>query len=225
MAEKTARVSFGFIELTPTQKGLFGDNVIAELTDHTAEFPSPDIPIATLIAVNDDLKLKTQLAMSGDKERIQQRDVAEKEWNTQFRKQGQYVERIASGSKLLIIQGGYLSIDTEVQPQPRPDQAVLSAWGNKAKGSIHAEIEPLAKVRGIVFTASTMPVTGQSMSIHNKQLRIVGDTGVQIEAILGTKRKVDFTGLVSGTRYYITALGFNASGPGDISLTVDVIAP
>ncbi len=63
------------------------------------------------------------------------------------------------------------------------------------------------------------------MNIKNNQLRISGDSSIQIDAIMGTKRKVDFQGLVSGTTYYITAIGFNAAGPGDMSNSIDVIAP
>jgi hypothetical protein len=225
MSEKPAKVSFGFITLTPTQKGVFGDNVIAELNEHLLVFPSPDIPIIDLNTANNDLKLKTQQALSGDKEKILLRDASERTWNNLFRKEGQYVERIASGDKLIIAQSGFHSTDTEVQPQPKPNQAVVDAWGNKAKGSIHAEIEPLANVKGIMFIASTIPTNVQTMSIKNKQLRISGDANIQLEAILGTKRKVDFQGLNSGTTYYITAIGFNAAGPGDMSNTIDVVAP
>lgn len=225
MAEKPAKVSFGFTTLTPTQKGVFGEFVITEQTEHTVDFPNPDITVAQLSAANNDLKLKTQLAMSGDKLKILERDASEKEWIVVFRKSAQYVERIASGDKVLIAKSGFQSTDTEVQPKPRPDQAELSAWGNKAKGSIHAEIDPVANAKGIVFIATTMPITARSMSIKNNQLKMVGDASVQMEVILGTKRKVDFTGLDSGTTYYITALAFNAAGPGDISISIDVIAP
>ena len=54
---------------------------------------------------------------------------------------------------------------------------------------------------------------------------MAGNNTVEMEAILGTKRKVDFQGLVSGTTYYIAAIAFNAAGPGDISNVIDVIAP
>jgi hypothetical protein len=226
MAERPAKVSFGFIHLNPIQKGAFGDTVITEMTTYVLVFPTPDIPLVDLTTANNDLKMKTQLAQSGDKLKILERDASEKAWNALFRKEAQYVERIASGDKVIIAKGGFQSTDTEVQPQPKPDQAVLSAWGNKVKGSVHAEIEPLANTKGLVFIASTTPSDQQSMSVQkNGQLRIVRETGSEMEVVLGTKRKVDFVGLVSGTKYYITALGFNAAGPGDMSLTVDVIAP
>lgn len=223
--ERPAKVSFDFIELTPTDKGVFGDNVIAEMTDHSGVFVTPDISIATLTTLNDDLKLKTQQALSGDSEKILERDAAEVVWETNFRKEAQYVQRIASGDKLIIAQSGYHSTQTEVHPADKPGQADLSAWGNKVKGSIHAEIKAMAKVRGIVFIASTQPINNTNMSIKNKQLKMSGTTAVEMEAILGTKRKVDFEGLVSGTTYYIAAIAFNAAGPGDISNVIDVIAP
>jgi len=227
MAERTAKVSFEFIELTPTDKGIFGDNVIAEMSDpdHAGVFPNPDIPIADLQTVNGDLKLKTQQALSGDNEKILARDAAEVVWDTKFRKEAQYVERIASGDKLIIAQSGYKSTDTEVSPKDKPSTPALDAWGNKAKGSIHAEVEPVTNMKGIVFIASTEPLNSNSISIKNKQLKMSGTTSAELEAILGTKRKVDFQGLVSGTKYYIAAIAFNAAGPSDISNVIDVIAP
>ncbi|MCF8256002.1 MAG: hypothetical protein K9J06_00495 [Flavobacteriales bacterium] len=225
MAEKIAKVSFAFCLLTPTQKGLFGDNVLAEMNAHIMEFPTPDIPLPDLLIANNDLKLKTQQAMNGDKGKILERDESEKEWITLFRKEAQYVERIASGNKVLINHAGFLSTDTEVQPIPKPDMAVLTAWGNKAKGSIHAEIEPLSRCKGFVFMAANLPPGPETMSIKDGQLKLSGPTDGELVIILGTKRKVDFQGLTSGTKYYITALGFNAAGPGDISVSTDVIAP
>jgi hypothetical protein len=223
--ERPAKVSLEFLGMTPTQKGVFGDHVIAEMTGHPTVFPTPDVPIQSLITANDDLKLKTQQALSGDKERILERDETEKKWDDLFRKQALYVDRIADGNKLVIAQGGYNSTSTETHPVERPAQAELDAWGNKGKGSIHAEIKPLAKVRGIAFVASPSPIDSTSLSLKNGQLRIGKEVAGDMEVILTTKRKVDFQGLVSGTTYYIAALGFNATGVGDISTVIDVVAP
>lgn len=227
MAERIAKVSFDFVQLTPTQKGIFGDNVIAEMSDpaHLIVFPMPDIPIPVLQSVNDTLKLKTQQALSGDTEKILERDAAEKVWNTNFRKEAQYVERIASGDKLIIAQSGYHSTDTEITPVGKLPQPELDAWANKAKGSIHAEIDAIAKTKGIVFVASSEPITGTTLSIKNKQLKLATTSTTEVEAILGTKRKVDFEGLNSGTKYYIASIVFNTAGPSDISNIIDVIAP
>lgn len=227
MSERIARVSLDFIDETPTKKGVFGDNVIAEMSDpaHVIIFPMPDVPMATLQIVNDALKLKTQQALSGDKERILERDAAERVWNANFRKQAQYVNRIADGDKLIIAQSGYHSTDTEVSPKDKPAQPDLDAWGNKAKGSIYAEAETIANMKGIVFIASTQPIDNNNLSIKNKQLKMSGAIVGEVEVILGTKRKVDFEGLMSGTKYYIAAVAFNAAGPSDISNVIDVIAP
>ncbi len=223
--ERPAKVSYDFITLTPTQKGVFGDNVIAEMTEHVAQFPMPDVPLMTLTTLNNDLKLKLQQALSGDKEKIQERDASEQAWIEQFRKEAEYVQRIASGSKLIITQSGYHSTTTEVHPVEKPAQADLDAWGNKAKGSIHAEISPLAKVRGIVYVASLQPINSNSMSVKNGQLKMDASITGDMEVLLTTKRKVDFEGLVSGQTYYIVALGFNAAGPGDLSTVLSVVAP
>jgi len=223
MAERKAKVSYDFLQLTPTQKGMFGNNVIAELTEHGAEFPTPDIPIAQLTAVNDDLKTKTQQAMSGDKEKIAERDAAEKVWDTDFRKEAEYVQRVSAGDKVLIVKSGYHSTDTEVEPVAEPAAAELSAWGNKTPGSIHAEIEPVTGIKGILFIASPNPLSGD-LKVINNQVKLASNVG-DTEARLTTKRKVDFEGMVSGTRYYIAALTFNATGTSPVSNIKEVIAP
>ena len=223
--DRPAKVSLEFVILSPTQKGVFGDNVIAQMTEHALVFVTPDVPLGTLTLVNDDLKLKTQQALSGDKEKILLRDDAEKKWDDTFRKEAEYVQRIANGSKLIIAQSGYNSTVTEVHPATRPDQADLDAWGNKGKGSIHAEIAPLAKTRGLVYVASPNPIESTSLSLKNGQLRIAKEVAGDMELILTTKRKVDFQGLVSGQTYHIAALGFNTAGVGDISTVIDVVAP
>lgn len=227
MAERPAKVSFGFIDETPTQKGVFGDNVFAEMSDHPLVFPTPDVPLNTLKDVNDALKLKTQQALSGDKEKIQERDEAEKTWNTTFRKEGEYVQRVASGNKLIIVQSGYKSTDTESHPVAVPAQAQLDAWGNKGKGSgIHAEIKPLTDVRGIVFLLAVVDITSfASVKADILKLVLQAPTDIELQIELGTKRKMDFKDLTSGKTYFISAFGFNASGVGELANVIEVIAP
>jgi len=225
MSERKAKVSYDFKTYNPVNKGLFGDNVIAEMTEHSGVFSNPDVDMSSLTSVNSDLKTKTQEALSGDKEKILRRDAAEVVWDNTFSREAQYVERIANGDKLIIAQSGYHNTDTEAQPVDKPAMPHLDAWGNKAKGSIHAEIKALANIRGIVFIASTQPIDSNSLSIKNKQLKMSGNITGDIEAILGTKRKVNFEGLVSGTTYYIAAIAFNAAGPSDISEIITVVAP
>lgn len=222
--ERKPKVSFDFIEYNPTDKGMFGDNVIAEMTEHSGVFTTPDEPLNELTDSNNLLKQKTQQALSGDKERIQEREEAEKAWDDKFRKEGEYVQRIAGNSKLIITQSGYHSTDTEVHPVAAPAQAQLDAWGNKGKGSgIHAEIKPLTDCRGFVFMLSSQPV--------NTFAVVKGDTvkfsaiSSLVDAKLTTKRKVEFDGLTSGQSYFITALGFNATGVGEFANVVEVVAP
>lgn len=223
--ERLAKVSLDFMKFTPLQKGLFGDNVIAELTDHSAVFATPDVPIATLTTVNDDLKLKTQQALSGDKEKILERDAAEKVWEDKFRKEAEYVQRIASGDKLIIVQGGYHSTDTEVNPVAAPAQAQVQAWANKGYGSgIHAEMKPLADCRGFVFMLANESLNSSWIGVKEDNVNI--QAGAPIVTLkLTTKRKVEFDELSSGQTYYISALGFNATGVGEMANEVKVIAP
>ena len=221
--ERPAKVSFDFIDFNPNGKGLFGDNVIAEMTEHNPPFDKPDVPIGDLDEVNKTLKTKTQQALSGDKVKIQERDAAEKVWNDKFRKEGEYVQRVAAGDKLVIAQSGYHSTQTEIHPQQKPAQPKLDAYGNKAKGSIHAEIGALADVRGIIFIAAAKGALSK-MGIDGQTLKIQGNTN-EINALLGTKRKVDFTNLNSGQEYEITAVVFNAAGVSDMANTISVVAP
>ena len=224
MSERTAKVSLGFIDSNPSQKGVFGDNVIAEMTEHSDDFPTPDISIATLTTVNDALKLKTQQALSGDKVKIQERDAAEKNWNDTFRKQAEYVQRIASGSKLIIAKSGFHATDTEVHPVAVPAQAEIQAWGNKGKGSgIHVEMKPLADCRGFIFILSTAP-TANLIKVKGDQIKLGGNAQI-VELKVTTKRKIDFQDLPSGQTYYVSALGFNATGVGETANPVEVVAP
>lgn len=153
------------------------------------------------------------------------RNASEKQWDSLFRKQGQYVERIAEASKLIMTQGGYHSVATEVQPLSKPGMPMLQAWGNKAKGSIHAQIKPLANTRGIVFIVSTVPFSELSICMNSAQLEIVAKADAHVTFVMGTKRKVDFQGLRTGQIYYVAAFGFNAGGMGDMTPAVDVTAP
>lgn len=222
--EKIAKVSYDFIDYNPNDKGLFGDHVIAEMTEHASVFDDPDVPIADLTTVNTALKGKTQEAMSGDKVKIQERDEAEKAWDTKFRKEAEYVQRIASGNKLVIAQSGYHATKTEIHPLAKPATPILQAWGNKGKGSIHAEILPLADTRGIVFLAAGKGALA-NMSVDGQIVKVKGQGVDEINALFGTKRKVDFVNLTSGQEYEITAFAFNATGVSDMAAPVSVIAP
>ena len=224
MATRTAKVSFGFLDKTPTQKGMFGDNVIAGLTDNAGDFPTPDVPLTELNDVNNALKLKTQQAMNGDKVKIEERNAAEVVWNDKFRKEGEYVQRIANGNKVLIAKSGYEHTDTESEPVEVPGQAQVDAWANKGRGSgIHIEMEPLNGCRGLIFFVSTQPLTGK-VAIKGDQIKMLAPEMV-VDIKLTTKRKVDITDLTSGQLYYVSALGFNASGVGEMANPVEVIAP
>jgi len=225
MAERVARVSFTFIKMAPSDKCVYGDNVIAMLTEHASVFPTPDIALPVLKAANDDLRLKVQLASSGDRTQILERKASEKQWNALFRKQGQYVERIADSDKVIIAQGGYQSVATEIQTLPLPGKPSLQAWGNKAKGSIHAQIRQLANMRGVVFIASTLPLADLTVRMTSGQLSIVAKADAHVVFITSTKRKVDLEGLLSGETYHVAAFAFNAAGMGDITHAVDVMAP
>jgi len=203
---------------------MFGDNVIAEMTEHSVTFDKPDIPIADLTTVNDDLKTKTQQALSGDKVKIEAREEAEKVWEDKFRKEAAYVQRIANGSKLIIAESGYHATDTEVHPVAAPGQAQLDAWANKGKGSgIHAEIKPLADCRGFVFVLASKPIT--DFAVVKGDMVKLKDASYIADVKFTTKRKVDFEDLNSGQTYYVTAFGFNATGVGEFANVVEVIAP
>lgn len=224
MSTREAKVSFEFTEKTPTQKGMFGDNVIAKMTENAADFPTPDVPLATLTTVNDALKLKTQQAMSGDKVKIEERNAAEVTWDDNFRKEGEYVQRIANGDKVLIAKSGYEHTDTDIHPAEIPGQAQIEAWANRGRNSgIHVEMEPLNGCRGLIFFVTSQPLTGK-VTIKGDQLKLMAAEQI-VDVKLTTKRKVDFTDLVSGQLYYVSALGFNASGVGDMANPVEVIAP
>lgn len=223
--ERVAKVSLDFIVFTPNQKGLFGDNVIAEMTQHSSVFPTPDVPLVALSAANDDLKLKTQQALSGDKVKIQEREAAEKLWDEKFRKEAEYVQRIASGDKLIIVQSGFHATSTESHPVAVPAQAQVEAWANKGYGSgIHVEMKPLADCRGFVFLLAVEPINSNWIGVKGDNVAIQNNMA-QLVAKLTTKRKIDFDELNSGQTYYVTAFGFNAAGVGDFANNVIVVAP
>ena len=162
--------------------------------------------------------------MSGDKVKIEERNAAELIWDDEFRKEGEYVQRIANGDKVLIAKSGFDHTDTESGPVEIPGQAQVDAWANKGRGSgIHVELKPLDGCRGFIFFVTTQPLTGK-LTIKGDQVKLMASEQV-VDFKLTTKRKVDFTDLNSGQLYYVSALGFNASGVGDISNPVEVIAP
>ena len=222
--ERTAKVSFGFMVYSPTKKGVFGDNVIASMTENAADFPNPDVPLQELKDVNDALKLKTQQALSGDKVKIAERNAAEEVWEDKYRKQAEYVQRIANGNKVLIAKSGFHSTDTEVSPVGIPEQAQVDAWANRGRGSgIHAELEPLNGCKGFVFIISSTP-PNNTLVVKGQKIISKGGGG-EFYALFTTKRKVEFDELNSGQLYYITAFGFNANGVGELANAVEVIAP
>lgn len=223
--ERPAKVSYEFVKLIPTEKILFGDNVLAMMAEHAGVFPIPDVPLSTLDIANEHLRSKTQEALNGDREKILERDGAEQVWIGLFRQQAGYVQRIAGNSKLIITQSGYQSTSTEANAVARPIQPNFDAWGNKAKGSIRAEIKEPIHARGHVFVASGHPINAKDLKMKNGQLTVPPELSSSIELIFTTKRKVDFEGLVSGQTYYVAALGFNAGGVSPISTIIDVVAP
>ena len=128
---KTKHVVIGFIEFPIPQKVDTGKNVYGCMFENSF-FATPDVPLADIKEVTDELDANYIAAMNGGKPETALMHKTEKIWDNLMRLEARYVDRIAAGDETIILSAGF-SCSKQPAPAQRPD---FSAELGEKSGSV-----------------------------------------------------------------------------------------
>jgi hypothetical protein len=206
---RTPSVSLLFKQLTIPEKVIFGQNVHDQITLNAVIFPTPDVPLATLLSKNDTLSDTAEAAESGDHAKVALMHAAERDWDTTFDTEAHYVDRIANGNEAIILQSGFQATKSETSPASIPHvPEVKEPKINSIPGSIHIEIEYQQGVKNYLYFVST---TNTPVNLDGNKFSVAQNPDVVV-FITEHHRKVDINGLTSGTTLYLSVFAQNTAG-------------
>jgi hypothetical protein len=99
-------VVLDFLRYSVVEKISFSDMIQLRMGSNPL-FPTPDVPMTTLKANNDALRVAYDAAQKGGKEETLLMHQAEDEWDDVMRKEANYVDRIADGDGAIILNAGF----------------------------------------------------------------------------------------------------------------------
>ncbi len=220
---RKAKVSLEFLTLEPLAKTGFGTDVIEALTANVADFATPDVPVATLTTVNDTFKLKISAANDGSQTKIDERIAYELIWNTTYKDEAMYVERIAKGNVVLYDKSGFKHTKTETTSAEIPLQPFVTGKTGKVTGSA---VITIAKGSGaksfLVFWINAADPGPSSLKVVNGIVEIIAPSKMCL--FPATKLKYTIIGLTPGEHYNIGVIGFNSKGVSPLSNGVEIVA-
>ena len=204
-------VSMDFKRLSIPEQVVFGQNVHDQMLANILIFPTPDVPLATLLSTNDDLATKAHEAETGDHSKVAAMYDADKLWDTTFGTQAEYVDRIANGSETIILQSGFTATKSETIPATIPNvPLVTEAKVNPVPGSVHVEVEYQKGVRQYLYFFST---SNTPINFENNEFSFAQNPDV-VGFISDSHRKVDFNNLASSATLYLSVAAQNTAGTG-----------
>ena len=212
-------VSMEFKRLSIPEQIVFGQNVHDQMLANAVIFIDPDVPLATLLSVNDDMATKAEEAESGDHSKVAAMRAADKVWDTTFGTQAEYVDRIANGNETIILKSGFTATKSETTPASIPNAPVVSELKvNSLPGSVHVEVEYQQGVKNYLyfFTSTDAPI-----NLENNEFSLAQNPGV-IGVISNSHRKVDFNNLTSGATLYLSVVAQNTAGVSNPSATMAI---
>ena len=228
-----ARVKLDFIGFPIPQKIEFVRDRVVDMTGNV-NFPTPDVPLATLTTAVDDLETKHLAAQGGGAAQTQAQDASEEALDELMRDEAGYVTRIADGSTVIITSAGFAFTQTEPSPVAVPAKVEkLKLTHSDQAGTIITTCDPVEGARGYVTVITDMqnaPITVNSGSVIFQSAATPGAPPPSAGSVFllfnaDTFRKTTFSGLKSGTRYYVFKYAFNAQGKGTNSDVVSIVAP
>lgn len=222
-----AKVKINFIKLAVPQKIQYAKDRVIDITGN-GNFTIPEPPLADITSAANDLETKYNLAQGGGPAQTTAQNESEKVLDERMRKLAAYVSRIADGNVVIITSAGFTPTQTEPSPLGLPGKAEnLVLKHGEQSGTILTECDKVNGAKGYVtiITVSAAPPLAIVNGAVVIQSTAVVPAGLFILVHTSTNRKAIYSGLVSGTRYYIRKYAFNAAGKGADSDVINIVAP
>jgi hypothetical protein len=193
---KKVKVILDFIRFAIGEKIEFYRNVITLMTGNTA-FSKPDVELVALTALVDKLETDYMASRSGSHELIAKMNQSQEAADEAFRKQAQYVNRIADGDPAVILGAGF-HVSKERQPYLRKEF-------NAIFGVNPGEIILIRKAINGAKSYAWQSCTG-ALPNNDQSWTFVG---------FSTQARYVIKGLASGTKYWfrVAAITSNGLGP------------
>ncbi|NEW84052.1 MAG: hypothetical protein GZ094_17025 [Mariniphaga sp.] len=161
---KVKHVVIGFVEFPIPQKVDTSKNVYGCMLENS-NFPNPDVPLAKIKEVTDELDADFIAAMNGGKPETAKMHKTEKIWDDMMRLVARYVDRIAAGDETIIVSAG-LSCSKQPAPAQRPN---FSAILGEKSGSVVLRRKAVQGAKSYIWQYSVSDV------VTDKSEWVLGD--------------------------------------------------
>jgi len=192
---KKLKAVLTFLRLSIIEKIGFYRNVIEKMTNNPT-FPTPDVPLTEAKASVDKLETAYYAARDGSHVAIAEMHQYEDEADELFRKQADYVNRIADGEESEILSSGF---DVSKEPSPRQKAELTVLFGDKP-GTVILRRQAVKGARSYLWQncQGDSPATESGWSVLG----------------VSTQATYEISGLTSGTKYWFRAAAVTSEGTG-----------
>lgn len=168
--------------------------IVAEMTAHIANFPTPNPPLATVSTLAGDFQVAINEAEAGGSLERSIRDAKKLELIDTMHSLSNYVLFTADGDRLVAESSGF-TIAKDPTPQPPIEKPVgIQLFDGPNAGEMLLVFKAVKGAKGYVYQVSLDPLDETKWT-----------------TVYGTTRKNLFTGLESGKKYYVRVAAFGVN--------------
>jgi len=201
LRRRMAKVALNIRNLTDLQKLAKLKTAHTALTDHAADFPTPNPTLAAGLAAHDAAKAKIDAIEMKEQElemMRSERDALMAAAMQVYSDWGAFVENKAGGLASRIQEGGFDVVGAPQAPQPMPKVEALAFRSGDDEGKGDATWTSLAGAKSYEVQLSPDPITGSSFAHYS----------------VVTKSKASVSGQPSGQKRWMRVRAVGALGPG-----------
>ena len=196
------KVLVDFLKLPVAGKLAFYRNVLLKMKAATEQYPNPDVALESVQTLVDTLERKMLAATDGGHAATVAMHDAENNADDAFRLLAAYIERIARGDEMIILEAGFTP---SRQPSPK-NKAELAAYDGDNSGSVMLVARAIEGAKAYVWQRSVnvLPADEKGWDIFS---HTTGSTNEE-------------TGLTPGSKVYYRVAGITINGLTDYTAPV-----
>lgn len=187
----TYRISLSFTRLKDGDVPPFAKSILENMTNN-ASFPTPTVPLATVVAALADYEAKLAAAEDGTKRDTAEKDIAKRTLLVMLRQLASYVQSVASEDLSMLLSSGFQPVNPPSPPIELPKPVIAKVENNQST-QLQVRLNPVATARAY-------------------EIRINhGTAGWQSAGVFTQARKIVVKDLIPGTTYTIQARAIGGS--------------
>ena len=196
--------------------------VIVGLTDHAVDFPAPPFGPAALQALLDTYTLTYNAYKRGGLDQKEEFLQAKAAVLDAMDDTAAYVDTVAKGDAVLIVNAGFEPTKTVLTPQPapvQPSQLLVTRSKNRGEVTVECPVVANADYYGLVITEG-VPLSGVTLSSGQFEL---GTVNYPLLLDVTKARRKTLKDMKPGVMYYFYMYAGNAAGVSTLSDGISIM--